>query len=110
MLDTKVACPSGVTSCAGTVTFRTLTAVVAASAHQSTTHKAILTLATASFTVAAGHAKTVKLHLSAKALALLARSTLLRAKATIIVHDPVGTKHTTQAIVTIRFARPKRGG
>jgi hypothetical protein len=112
VLDVRVGCPIGVTSCAGTVTLRTLTAVVTASADQSTTHKAVLTLASASFTVAAGHATTVKLHLSAKALALLARARTrtLRAKATILVHDPVGTKHTSQAIVTIRLAKPRQGG
>ena len=70
----------------------------------------ILTLAAASFKVAGGHVATVKLHLSAKACRLLARTHALRVRATILSHDPAGATHTTQAVVTIRPANAKRRG
>ena len=97
-LDVKVTCPANATSCAGTITLRTLTAV-SAGAHK---RKAVLTLASASFTVAGGQAKVVALHLSAAARALLAHSHVLRAKTTLVAHDSAGTTHTTQVVVTLR--------
>jgi hypothetical protein len=86
------------------VTLRTLSAVVAgAGAHQSKNAKAaILTLAIGSFKAAGGRVTTVRLRLSAKARALLARAHLLRARATVLAHDPAGATHTAQSVVTIR--------
>jgi hypothetical protein len=52
---------------------------------------------------------TVKLRLSTKARRLLSRSHTLRARATVIAHDPAGTTHTSQAIVTLHAAKPKHG-
>jgi hypothetical protein len=102
----EVSCPAGETSCAGTVTLRTLGPVsVSASAHASKKPKAaILTLAAGSFNVAGGHATRVKLHLSAKARTLLAsaHAHLLRARATIFARDTAGATHTTQSTVAIR--------
>jgi hypothetical protein len=102
----EVRCPAGETSCAGTVTLRTLGPVgVSASAHASEKPKAtVLTLAVGSFKVAGGQMTRVKLHLSAKARALLAsaHTHLLRARATIVAHDQAGNTHTTQTTVTIR--------
>ena len=100
----RVACPAGEASCSGTVTLRTLGAI-AASAHAK---KRVLTLATGSFTVVGGRITAVTLRLSAKARALLARSHLLRARTTLQAHDPAGATHTTQAIVTLRFAKSSR--
>jgi hypothetical protein len=93
------------------VTLRTLTAVSAATAHRSKKQKAtILILAVGSFKVVGGHTVTVKLHLSAKARALLTRSHVLRARAAIIAqYDPAGATHTTQTIVTIHAAKAIRG-
>lgn len=100
-ISVKVTCPAGESRCTGTITLRTLKAVSAsATAHQA--KKRILTLAVGSFTVAGGQVTTVKLHLSAKARKLLARAHVLRARATIVAHDPPGTTHTTQTIVTLR--------
>ncbi len=96
--DVKVTCPANATSCAGTITLRTLTAV-SAGAHK---RKAVLTLASASFSLAGGQAKVVALHLSAAARALLARAHVLRAKTTLLAHDSAGTTHTTQVVVTLR--------
>ena len=108
----KVSCPAGESSCSGTVTLRTLDAVSASApraAKAKKAKKAILTLADGSFTVAGGRTKTVTLHLSAKARALLARLRALRVRATIAAHDPAGAAHTTQTIVTLRAPKARRG-
>jgi hypothetical protein len=93
-----ISCPAGVSSCAGTVTLRTLDAVRAAARAKP----AILTLAAGSFTVPGGGAKKVTLHLSAKARALLARSHQLRVRATILARNPTGGTHTGQKVVLLR--------
>src|ERR1035437_4967884 len=87
-----------------------LTAVSAsATSHKSKKPKAaILTLAAGSFKVTGGHATTVKLHLSAKARTLLARTHVLHARATIVARDPAATR-TTQTTVTIRAAKARHG-
>lgn len=107
----RVTCPKGESSCAGTVTIRTLTAVAAASpGHQAgRTKAAILTLAHGPFKVPGGHTLTITLRLTAKARALLARSHVLRARATIVAHDLAGATHTAQSTVTIRAARSAGG-
>ncbi len=106
VVGVKVSCPAAESTCTGTLTLRTLTAVSAgATGHQSSRRKAILALSSGSFTVAAGHSTTVTLHLSATARKLLARTHMLRARATIVAHDPAGATHTTQTVVTIRAAK-----
>jgi Trypsin len=106
----KVSCPAGETSCSGTITLRTLTAVNASAARAAKKKKgSILTLASGSFTAAGGKVATVKLRLSATARALLAHSHVLRARATVVAHDSAGASHTAQAIVTLRAAKPKHG-
>ena len=114
-LTIKVSCPSGDTSCAGAVTLRTLTAVSArvaaraggsaAAAKSKKSKKAILTLASGSFSVSGGHVEAVTLHLSAKARALLARSHVLHARATLVAHDPAKATGTTQQLLTLRLAK-----
>ncbi len=103
----KVGCSgANVTSCSDAVTLRTLNAVVASiRAHQSKAKASILTLATAAVTVDDGQTKSVTLHLSAKARALLARAHSLRARATIVARDPQGGVHTTVVVVTLRLAK-----
>jgi hypothetical protein len=102
----KLACPGDETSCAGSVTVRTLTAVAASSGHLGKKkRKAILTLASGSFTIVAGQIKALTLRLSAKAKTLLAHSHTLRARVTIAAHDPAGTAHTTVALVTLKAAK-----
>jgi hypothetical protein len=105
----EISCPTGEVSCSGTVTLRTLDAVSAAAGSAAKSRKAILTLASGSFTVAGGRVKTVTLHLSAKARALLSRSHVLRVRATIVAHDPAGATHTTQTVVTLRAPKAKHG-
>jgi hypothetical protein len=99
----KISCPTGETSCSGTITLRTLTAVKSSGKSKP----AILTLATGSFSVAGGTSKSVTLHLSSKARTLLARSHSLRAKATLIAHDATGASRTTLATVTLKPAKKK---
>ena len=108
VVSIRVSCPDGESSCSGTVTLRTPGAV-SAGAGRVANGKAVLTLASATFTVAGGKLRTVKLHLFSRARALLARSHVLRVRATIVAHDPAGATHTTQAVVTLRAARPKHG-
>jgi PKD repeat protein len=101
-------CPVGETSCAGTITLRTLGAVsggVRASRSHARKQKAkatVVTLAVGKFTVVGGRQKTLTLRLSAPARSLLARSHRLRARATIVSHDPAGATHTTELTVALR--------
>jgi hypothetical protein len=103
----KVTCPAGETSCAGTVTLRTVGAVSARAT--ASAKKRILTLTVGSFTVAGGQLKAIILHLSATARKLLAKTHVLRARATIVAHDPAGAAHTTQMTVTLRVAKSGQG-
>jgi PKD repeat protein len=89
-------------SCTGSVTLRTLTAV-AASKHK----KAVLTLATGSFALAGGQIKALTLHLTAKGRAYLARVHTLRVRATIVARDSAGAMHTTQSVLTLHAAKAK---
>jgi iron transport multicopper oxidase len=105
----RVRCPTGVERCVGTVTLRTLTAVLAsAGGATGPPRPAILTLAKGSFTVLSGQSKIVNLHLLPKARALLARVHALRARATIIARDPQGASYAARTTVTIRAPRMPR--
>jgi hypothetical protein len=101
----KISCPTGETSCSGTISLRTLAAVIAGDGYAARQKPSVLTLATGSFTVAGGKLVAVTLHLSAKARTLLARTHTLRARATLLAHDPQGATHTTITIVTLRAAK-----
>ncbi len=104
----KVSCPAGATSCAGTVTLRTLSAISASRGAVQIAKKAILTLASGSFTLAGGQSKTLTLHLSSKARTLLKRSHgKLRTRATVVAHDPAGEAHTTVSVVSLALAKGK---
>jgi hypothetical protein len=106
VVSVKVSCPAGESDCTGAVTLRTLAAVSAdlAGAAKSKV-SVILTLATGSFTVTGGNVRTVRLHLSRRARALLGRRRVLRVRATILAHDPAGARHVAQTIVTLRAPR-----
>jgi hypothetical protein len=101
-LTIKISCPSDEgAACIGTVTLHTLTAV-------SATHskRAILTLASGTFSVAGGQTKTVTLHLSTKARSLLSRSHVLAALTRIVAHDSAGVTKTTTSRVMLRLVKP----
>jgi HYDIN/CFA65/VesB family protein/putative pyrroloquinoline-quinone-binding quinoprotein len=109
MLGVKVSCPDGESSCAGTITLRALVAAKGAKgAHSKAPKSTSLTFAKGTFTVAGGRAVTIKLRLSSKARALLARDHLLRAQVTVASHDPAGAAYIEQAIVTIRAPTQRR--
>lgn len=102
----KVGCPAGETTCLGTVTLRTLTAVSAnVKAGTAKAKRAILTLASGSFSVAGGGTQTVKLHLSGAARRLLSHAHTLRVRATLVAHDPSGEKHTGTQVLTLRLVK-----
>ena len=105
----KISCPTGVSSCEGTVTLRTFNAVMAGVAGAAKAKAAVLTLATGSFAVPGGEVRMVTLHLSAKARALLARSHVLRVRVMIVAHDPAGGTHTGRTIATLRAPKVKHG-
>jgi hypothetical protein len=106
----KLICPAATGSCTGTVTLRTLNAVVAGvSARQSKKRKAaVLIIASGSFRVAAGQRGTLTLRLSTEARRLLAATRLPRARATIVEHDPTGAPHTSQTNVTLHALKAAR--
>jgi hypothetical protein len=101
-----VSCPAGESSCAGTVTLRTLGAV---SARKKKGKATVLTLARGVFTVAGGATQPVTLRLSGQALTLLAQLHVLRVIATIVAHDATGATHTTRATVTLHAPKAKHG-
>ena len=105
----RVSCPKAESSCSGTVTLQTLSAVPAALARAAKQKASVLTLASGSFTVPGGGVRAITLHLSHRALALLKRSKELRAKATIRAHDPAGATHTNQTIIELRSIEAKHG-
>ncbi len=96
----KVSCPTGVSICDGSVSLRTLKAVLAAHAARQPT-AATLVLGTGSFSVPGGRVKTLTLHLSRRARALLTRSHQLRISVTIVAHDHAGATHTSRTTTTL---------
>ena len=117
LVKITVACPAGVNSCTGTITLRSLYAVVTRTspAQAKRQRAAVITVASGSFTVAGGHTTTVRLHLSAKARRLLDRTHALPLRATIVAHDSTGLTQTTQTTVLLRapktaHARGPNGG
>ncbi len=107
-VNLDVSCPTGEIDCAGTVTLRTLDAVIlhAAGSHPKKKTKAtILTLANGAFTVTGGDQRSFTLHLTSEARALLASVHVVRVQATLIAHDPSGHVHTTRTDVTLRASK-----
>ena len=98
----KIGCPAGETSCKGTVTVQTAGAVAASAGAR------VLTLASAPFAVAGGQVTAVKLHLSARARALLARRRALRVRVRIAAHDAAGARHASQSLATLRAPKKHR--
>ena len=105
----RVTCPAAESRCTGTIALRTLTAVLAGTNGHKRSKAAILTLAAGAFNVPGGGVTTVKLHLSAKARAVLKRTRVLRVRAIVVAHDAAGATHTSQTTLTLRVARTKRG-
>lgn len=104
-LALKIDC-AGQSSCTGTATLKTASAV-SAGKHKK---KTILTLASGSFKVLGGHLQAITLHLSAAARTLLAHSGTrgLRVTVTILAHDAAGVAHPMTAQLTIHAAKVKK--
>jgi hypothetical protein len=85
------------------VTLRTISAVKASAKAK----KAILTLASGSFSVAGGQVRSITLHLSSTARRLLASAHSLKVKATVSAHDPAGASHSQLSTLTLRLVVPK---
>src|ERR1700677_4480376 len=106
----KISCPSNESECSGSVTLRTLNAVIASAKHGARQKPSVLTLSAGSFTVAGGQVRAVTLHLSKSARVLLARTRTLRARATLGAHDLQGASHTTRTTVTLHVATARHHG
>ena len=105
-VSVEVICSAGEGGCAGTVTIWTLSTLSAhATGHQPKKRRTVvLTLARRSFAVLGGRVSTVRMRLSVKARALLARTNRLHVHATLVTRDPTGTTHTANLAVTLRLA------
>jgi hypothetical protein len=104
----KIRCPSGVSVCRGTITVRTLKAVVARSGSGARAGKpraAILRLATGRFSVPGGHVEAVPLRMGPRARRLLLRRRVLRARATVTMRGATGALQSSSARLTLRLAR-----
>jgi hypothetical protein len=101
----RVRCPLQLGGCAGTIVLRTRGAV-RTSAHQR--RAAVLTLASGAFQLASGHSATVKLHLSARARALLAREGRMRIAATLVSRGIGGARVVTRSPATLQLLPSRR--
>jgi PKD domain-containing protein len=104
----EISCPAAETSCAGSVILRTLGAVIAGGANARSKKASIVTLAAGTFTVAGGKVHAIMLHLSSRARAMLRHAHTMRARATLLAHDPRGASHTTRTVITLRARRAPR--
>jgi iron transport multicopper oxidase len=105
MLKLRVGCPAAVVICSGRIVLRARTAIAAGASPSAKGNTVLLTLAAGSFAIRGGQVRTLTMHLSAKARALLARRHVLNAQATIASRDPAGLSHTAHATVAIRAPR-----
>ena len=96
----RIACPAGETRCEGVVRLRTLSAGIGGSGAS-----AVLTLASARFTVAGGRVTALRLRLTPRARVLLARRGRLRVRVLILAHDPAGASHTGHVTATLHAFR-----
>jgi outer membrane protein assembly factor BamB len=104
----RVRCPRALSICRGTITVRTLRAVIALGGLTARGRKpgaAILTLATGRFSVTGGQVKAVTLRMGPKARRLLLRKRVLHARATLSMRSSTGALQTSNASITLRLAR-----
>jgi iron transport multicopper oxidase len=104
-IGVRVSCPAGESNCAGTLTLRTLIAAHVAGTHSKAPKRTSVTVAEGTFSVAGGRVSTVRLRLSSRGRALLARTHVLRVQATVTSRGPAGATYTAQANITIRAPR-----
>ncbi len=100
-----LSCPAGTGSCTGTLTLKTAKAVIASLGHEAKAKASVLALASGSFAITAGQSKSITLHLSSKAKALLAKAHSIAAKATFVAHNAGGESTTTSLGATLKPAK-----
>jgi CSLREA domain-containing protein len=99
----KVTCPAGtVGACSGKLT---LTATVKRASKSRTAATKRITLGSATFTIAPGATKTVRVKLKKTARSLLARKHSLKATASATAKDGSGTVKRTTAAITLTLAK-----
>ncbi|HEX4483666.1 MAG TPA: hypothetical protein VH081_07750 [Solirubrobacteraceae bacterium] len=79
-----------------------------AGGHSGAYRRVVLTLAQRSFSLAGGGTRSVRLQLSARALALLERSGVLSTRAAFALHGATATISSTSAPLTLRLAPASR--
>ena len=100
----RLLCPSQPGACTGTITLRTR-GLVRLSPHQR--KPVVVTLASGSFKIAAGHTGTVKLRLTLHGRELLDRDRTMRVAVLVVSRDGAGARHVTHGLTTLRApARP----
>ena len=95
----RVSCSSATGPCQGSLILRSAKAY-----RQRSGRHAVLTLASASFTIASGHSTTIRLHLTVVARRLLAKQHTLRVKATVSTRQAVGAAQVSRSLLTLRAA------
>jgi Abnormal spindle-like microcephaly-assoc'd, ASPM-SPD-2-Hydin len=98
-LPVKVRCPAQASSCRGTITLRTRGLV---RVHPGERKASIVTLASANFTIAAGHTVTLEIRLTPRGHALLARLRSVKASVLIASVTSTGAKHLARSAATLR--------
>lgn len=103
IMSVTLACPAAKKLCAGTISVETAAAIVAARAGRGK-HKAKksrLLLGHAAFSIPGGQRRTVKVRLSAQAVALLERDRHLKTLLVVAAHDSLGDPGTTALALTL---------
>ncbi len=94
----RVLCPSQPGSCTGTASLRTR-GVVRISPHER--RPAVVTLATGSFQIAAGHTKIVLLRMTPRGRILLTRDRRMRVAVLLVSRDAHGLSHVVRGAATL---------
>ncbi len=97
----RVLCPKQPDSCTGTITLRTR-GVVRLSPHQR--KPAVVTLATGSFRIAAGHTGTVMVRLTRQGRTLLARDRTMHVAVMLVSSDARGLRHVAHGLASLHAA------
>jgi PKD repeat protein len=100
-----LSCPVTKISCAGTITIQTASAVVA-----KRPKKAVLTLGSATFTLAPGATRTVTVRLSSKGVALLKKDGTLKVAVIVAARDSFGDPLTRTLTLTLHKPAMKKTG
>jgi PKD repeat protein len=105
-LSVALTCPATKALCAGTITVETATALAAQTGRKGQTKSkrkpSRLTLGRVAFSIPGGHSATVKVHLSAKGIALLKSRKRLKVLVLVSAHDSLGDPGTATLSMTLQ--------